>query len=463
MTIPFRRPAPAPLMVAAFASALGLASPGSRAEAQAPAAAASRTAIDSYTLPNGLRVHLVEDHSSQVVAVNIWYHVGARNEVPGRTGFAHLFEHMMFQGSGNAPKGDHMRLIGNAGGDLNGSTRADMTNYYEVLPSNRLNLALWLEADRMRSLAITAENLKNQQEAVKEERRLRYDNQPYTGALIDRLPLIHGAERCFGYAHSLIGTMDDLNAAKVEDVKAFFDLYYAPSNATLVVVGDFKPAETKTLIASYFGGIPRGKEVPAVQCEPPLNPTARREVVPDRNATLPAALIAYRIPPVAERDYPALELLTTILGGGESSRLHKALTRDAKLTLAAQALINPFGPTKGPGMLAFLGIANQGVSIDSVEAGVLAQVRRIAASGVDAAEVAKAKNAYRFGKIAERQQALGFAEAVHFADRFLGGANAVDTDLDRYEAVTAADIQRVASTYLVPERSLTLVITPEKK
>ena len=448
---------------------LGLA-PASRdahLDAQATTAArppaTARTAIDSYTLPNGLAVHLVEDHSSQVVAVDVWYDVGSRNEVPGRTGFAHLFEHMMFQGSANVPKGEHMKRIGDAGGNLNGSTRADVTNYYEWLPSNRLNLALWLEADRMRSLAITPENLRNQQEAVKEERRLRFDNQPYAGALVDRLPTLWDAAGCFAYSHSLIGSMDDLNAAKVEDVKAFFDLYYAPNNATLVVVGDFKPAEAKALIAQYFGDIARGRTPPPVACEQGLGAAARREVLPDRNATLPALLVAYRIPAVNHADYPALELLGTILGGGESSRLNRSLVREAKVALSAQAIVNPFGPTRGPGAFGVLAIANQGVAIDSSEAGLQAEMARVRAEGVTDAEVAKAKNAYRFAKVSERQQAMPFAEAVHFAARFLGDVRAVDTDLDRYDAVTAADIRRVAERYLRPENSLTLVITPETK
>ncbi len=422
-----------------------------------------RTRIDSYSLPNGLTVHLVEDHSSQVVAVDLWYNVGSRNEVKGRTGFAHLFEHMMFQGSGNVKKGDHMALIGNAGGELNGSTRADVTNYYEYLPSNRLNLALWLEADRMRSLAITPENLKNQQEAVKEERRLRVDNQPYSGALVEGLPTLWDATGCFAYSHPSIGSMDDLNAATVSDVQGFFNLYYAPNNATLVVVGDFKPAEARQMIAQYFSSIPRGKEAPAVQCTQTLGTAARRTVFPDKNATLPAALIAYRIPAVNHPDYPALELLGTILGGGESSRFNRVLGREAKLTIANQALVNPFGPTRGPGAWAALAVANQGVAIESAEQLMMSEIARVATGGVTDAEVTKAKNAYRYGKVSERQQALFFAEALHFAAMFLGDVKAVDTDLDRYDAVTAADIKRVAATYLQPANSLTLIIQPEKK
>ena len=234
----------------------GLALLARLAQAQAPAT----VAIESYTLPNGLKVHLVEDHSAQVVAVNVWYDVGSRNEREGRTGFAHLFEHMMFQGSANVKKAEHFQLVERAGGQMNGSTQPDRTNYFEVVPSNRLNLALWLEADRMRSLAVTAENLKNQQEAVKEERRLRVDNQPYSAGLVDSLPTIFDRATCFAYAHSIIGSMDDLNAATVADVKAFFDLYYAPNNATLVITGDFQPAEARRLVRDYFGGIPRGRQ-----------------------------------------------------------------------------------------------------------------------------------------------------------------------------------------------------------
>jgi len=427
------------------------------------AAQAGRTSLDSYTLPNGLQVVLVEDHSTQVVAVDVWYDVGARNEVPGRTGFAHLFEHMMFQGSANVPKGDHMRLIGDAGGELNGSTRADVTNYFEWLPSNRLNLALWLEADRMRSLAVTEANLDNQREAVKEERRLRFDNQPYTGALVDRLPMLWDAQGCFAYAHSLIGSMDDLNAAGVADVQAFFDLYYSPNNARLVVVGDFDPAATKRLIEQYFAGIPRGQAPPPVRCEQGLGTAARREVVADRNASLPAVLVAYRIPPVNHADYPALELLGTILGQGESSRFNRVLARDAKVALTAQALVNPFGPTRGPGAWAALAIANQGVAIDTTEARLVALVAEVAAGGVSEAELTKAKNAYRYGKASERQQAIRFAEAVHFAATFLGDPRAVDSDLARYDAVTAADVQRVAATYLTPANSFTIVVQPEAK
>jgi zinc protease len=428
------------------------------AAAQAP----TPLAVESFTLPNGLKVHLVEDHTAQVVAVNVWYDVGSRNERPGRTGFAHLFEHMMFQGTANVKKAEHNSYIERAGGTLNGSTQPDRTNYYQALPSNRLNLALWLEADRMRSLAITAENLKNQQEAVKEERRMRFDNQPYFAAFVDSMPTIFDRESCFAYAHSIIGSMDDLNAASVDDVKAFFDLYYAPNNATLVITGDFQPAEARRLVREYFGGIPRGRQAPPpVQCA--AQGATGREVIkriPDRNANLPAVLTAYRTVPPSHADYPALELLSTIVGNGESSRLNRTLVRDAKVAVAAQAMYNPFGPMRGAGIFGALTIANQGIDADSLR-GRLAVELRLAAEGITAEELTKAKNAWKASTIFGRQTALDLSEAVHYAAMYLGSPSAVNSEAARYEAVSLADLRRVAATYLRPENSLTLVIVPE--
>jgi zinc protease len=440
------------LALAAVAAATPLA-------AQAP----SPVKVESFTLPNGLKVHLVEDHSAQVVAVNVWYDVGSRNERAGRTGFAHLFEHMMFQGSANVKKTEHNAYIERAGGYLNGSTQPDKTDYYQALPSNRLNLALWLEADRMRSLAITPENLRNQQEAVKEERRLRFDNAPYTGVFVDSLPTMFDRETCFAYAHSIIGSMDDLNAATVTDVKAFFDLYYAPNNATLVIAGDFRPATARQLVRDYFGGIPRGQTPPPVQCAPQAA-TGREQVkrVTDKNANLPAVLLAYRSVPPAHADYPALELLSTILGAGESSRLNRALVRESKVAVVAQALYNPFGAMRGAGIFGALAIANQGIEADTLRAQLMRQMAT-AANGITMEELTKAKNARRSSTIFGRQTAMATTEAVHFAAMYLGGPEAVNTDAARYEAVSLADLRRVAGTYLRPDNSLTLVIVPEAK
>lgn len=433
------------------------------AAASAGAQDPARVVIDAYTLPNGLRVQLVEDHSSQVVAVDLWYDVGARNEVAGRTGFAHLFEHMMFQGSKNLKKVEHSSLLEKAGGRDNASTQYDITNYFEFVPSNRLNLALWLEAERMRGLNVTAEGLKNQVEAVKEERRLRVDNQPYMKAFWEGTLAAFDAKTCFGYAHSLIGSMADLEAAKVEDVQAFFKMYYAPNNVTLTVVGDFAPAEAKALISTYFGDIPRQPAPPAVTCEQRSHAGAVRQQFADDKATLPAVLTLYHIPATSHADLPALELLSTILGNGESSRLNKVLARDTKAALAAQTMVNPFGPRRGPGMMVGLAIANQGVAIDSVEKLLGAEITRVAQQGVTVEELTKAKNQYRASKMEERQRAFALAEAVQFATTYLGTPDAVNTDLDRYAKVTVDDIKRVAAAYLTADNALTLTIVPQEK
>jgi len=423
----------------------------------------ARISVESYTLPNGLTVVLAPDRTTQVVAVDVWYNVGSRNEVRGRTGFAHLFEHMMFQGSANVKKAEHFQLVERAGGELNGSTAEDRTNYYEELPSNRLNLALWLEADRMRSLAITKENFENQREAVKEERRLRVDNQPYTGAIFEGMYALADSSDCFPYSHSVIGSMDDLNAAKTEDVKAFFDLYYAPNNATLTVAGDFDVPATRQMIAEYFGGIPRGADAPAVTCDQAFGSGQIRRRWPDHKANLPGVVLAYRIPEYRHADYPALSLLANILGQGESSRINKAVVRDQKLAQFSVSLLNPAAPRRGPGVFLSLAVVNQGVEADSLERALATQVGRIATEGVSAAELDKAKNSYRTGLITQQQQALARAEALQAARMFLGDADGVNTNWRRFMAVSVEDVKRVARTYLVPENSLAILILPEAK
>ena len=429
-----------------------------------PAAAQEpgRVAFERYTLPNGLTVILSEDHSAQVVAVDVWYDVGSRDERPGRTGFAHLFEHMMFQGSANVKKGEHMALLERAGSEgFNGSTTEDRTNYYQPLPSNRLNLGLWLEADRMRSLAVTDSTFANQREAVKEERRLKVDNQPYGRAIFEEGYALIDSVGCFPYSHSIIGSMTDLDAARTADVKAFFDLYYAPNNATLVVVGDFAPAEAKRLIQRYFADIPRRQAPPPVACNQRFNTGAVRREVRDTRANLPATMQIARVPAYDHPDYPALSLLTTILGAGESSRLNRSLARDAKVAVATPVYLNPFGPRRGPGGMLLWAIANQGVAIDSLDRLLSAEVAAVAANGVEPAELDKAKNAYRAGVIYERQTALSVAEALQTANMFLGSPDGVNTDFTRYMAVTVDDIRRVAATYLRPDNILTLIISPE--
>ncbi len=414
--------------------------------------------FDDYSLDNGLRVLLVENHAAAVVTVNIWYNVGSRNEEPGRSGFAHLFEHMMFQGSANIGKAEHAQLVERAGGTMNGTTSPDRTNYYEVLPSNRLNLGLWLEADRMRSLAITKENFDNQRDVVKEERRLSYENQPYALSFLEASAQVYDSAGCFGYGHTNIGSMEDLDSAKVEDVQAFFDMYYVPNNATLVVAGDFDPGEAKRLIRRYFGDIPRGPSHAPFECAYEFGKGARSRTWVDEHANLPAVVIAYRIPPHATDDTRALRLLSTILGGGESSRLNKTMVREEKSAVQALSQVNS---RRGPGMFLTIAIANQGVDGKTLSNQLATQIKRISDDGVTDAEIEKAKNDFRSGYIFGIQTGMERAERLQHYIHFHNDLSEVGTDLDEYSQVTAADVQRVAAKYLVPENSFAITIVPK--
>jgi len=444
-------------------SVLLLLLPGT-ALAQAGAAAgggagSGRIAFEQFTLPNGLRVIYSEDRSTPIVTVNLWYEVGSRNERAGRSGFAHLFEHMMFQGSAHVNKAEHNQLLERAGADFNGSTAEDRTNYYETVPSNRLNLALWLEADRMRSLAITEENFENQRQAVKEERRLRVDNQPYQGAFTDGLTWPFDSTSCFPYAHTVIGSMADLDAAKLPDVQAFFDTYYAPNNATLVVVGDFNPAELRGLVNQYFAGIPSHAAPEAPRCDATggAGRAAQRREVRDPKANLDAVLRIYRVPEHRNPDTGALELLDLILGQGESSRLNVSVVRRDKAAVATGSLLNPFGSRNGPGVWVTYGIVNQGVSADRMDSLIAAQLDTIRTNGVTAPELEKAKNLLRSGFIANRETTMGKAEELHHYLTFHDSIDEINTDLERVLAVTSEDLKRVATRYLDPN-NLTVVI-----
>ena len=423
----------------------------------APPEPPGHIAFEEFTLPNGLRVIYSEDHSDPIVSVDVWYETGSRNERPGRSGFAHLFEHMMFQGSAHIKKAEHSRLMERAGGQDNGSTTEDRTNYFETVPSNRLNLALWAEADRMRSLAITQENFDNQRQAVKEERRLRIDNQPYQQAFTDGLTLPFDSAACFPYAHTVIGSMADLDSAKLPDVQAFFDTYYAPNNATLVVVGDFAPVDLRRLVNQYFAGVPSHPAPEAPRCQVAPSTAARRREVHDAHANLDAVLRMYRIPEHRGADTPAIEILNIILGQGESSRLNVAVVRRAKAAVATGTILNPYGSRNGPGVWVIYGIVNQGISADTLDGALGTQLDSIRANGISAAELEKAKNVLRAGFIGNRETTLGKAEELHHYRTFHNTLDEINSDLDRMLAVTSDDVKRVANTYLAPN-NLTLVI-----
>jgi zinc protease len=351
-----------------------------------------------------------------------------------------------------------MQLVQRAGGSLNASITEDRTNYFQTVPPHQYNLALFLESDRMRSLRITAENMRREVEVVKEERRLRIDNAPYgTSQLQAFYYAAYDSTNCFPYAHSVIGSMEDLDAARLEDVQQFFDMYYAPNNATLTLVGNFDPAEARALIQENFGPIPRGTEPPAVQCTEPFRHLPVRQTVQDGNARLPALWISYGAVAAEHRDAPALTLLGSILGVGESSRLHQRLVRTDQLALQSQA-----SPSlrRGPGIFLVIAIANPATDVERLERTIDEEIARIAREGVTAEELEGAKNRFRASTIFGRQSVMGRAEALQWHNHFLGDPGAIRTQMERTMAVTAEDIRRVAGQYLTPQNRAVIVTQP---
>jgi zinc protease len=423
---------------------------------QAPAA--GDIPFVTYTLENGLRVILAPDAGSTAVAVNLWYDVGSRHERPGRSGFAHLFEHLMFQGSENVERGGHGRMVEQAGGSLNASITEDRTNYFQTMPPDRYNLALWLESDRMRALRITEEDVRREIEVVKEERRWSVDNRPY-GTSFQQLIYYaaYDSTSCFPYAKSVIGSPADLDAAELRDVEEFFATFYAPNNATLTVVGLFEEAEARGLIEQYFGDIPAiGRPAP-VRCEDPFRHLPVRRTVDDTNARLPAFMVSYGAVSADHPDSYPLTLLGSILGEGESSRLHQRLVRGEQAAQSASA----FGMLRSaPGLLVMYAIANQGVDAARIEALIDEEVARVASEGVTAAELERARNRTRAGEVFGRQSTMGRAEALQWHNHFMGDPAAIREQEARYAAVTADDVRRVAAEYLRADNRAVIVTRP---
>jgi zinc protease len=447
-------PAPSRLLASALLAVGLLAAPALAQDARP----AGEVPFEQYELENGLRVILSPDPTATAVAVNVWYDVGSRHERPGRSGFGHLFEHLMFEGSENVPRGEHSQLISRAGGSSNASITEDRTNYFQTLPPDRYNLGLWLESERMRGLRITEESLRREVEVVKEERRLRIDNQPYGTSQLDAFYYApYDPETCFAYAHSVIGSMDDLNAAELGDVQDFFDLYYAPNNATLTVVGLFDADEARALIDEYFSGIPRGTEPPSVACETPFRHLPTRRTIEDTNAQLPAFWASYGGVSAGHEDSYALALLAAVLGQGESSRLHRRLVKEEGAALAS----GTFGVfRRGPGLVLVQAIANQGVDADRLGELLDEEIERVRTGGVTAEELERAKSRYRANAVLGRQTVMGRAEALQWHNHFLGDPGAMASEMERTMAVTRADVQRVAQRYLDPQNRAVIITQP---
>lgn len=415
--------------------------------------------FESYKLPNGLTVILSVDKATPTVAVDIWYHVGSKNEAPGRTGFAHLFEHVMFTGSAHAPYGLHDKLTGGIGGTNNGSTSNDRTNYYETVPANYLEAELWLEADRMGWLLDTLEigKLNAQRDVVKNERRQRVDNQPY-----GRVGEINSATiypKNHPYSWSVIGSMEDLSAASENDVKEFFRLYYAPNNATLAVVGDFDPAQARAWIAKYFGDIPQGKPV-----QRPTVPLGKldgeKRLVYEDRVQIPRLYLQWPTVGVKYDDDYALSVLASILSGTRTARLTKALVYDSQAASNVFAFENS---NEDVGEFGVVVIPRPGHSLTELEAAVDTVLQRLKSEGPTAEEMQKAGSGLELNFLRGLESNLGKANRLIDGAVFHGDPGHFKTDYQKTLAVTAADVKRVANQYLTSGRVVLSVVPKGKK
>jgi zinc protease len=439
MIISFRR-----ALAVSLVAALGLA-----------AAPVRKIQFTDTKLKNGLRVVISEDRSAPIFAIVVNYNVGSRDERKGRTGFAHLFEHMMFKGSENVGPGEHPYLMFMYGGSMNGTTNKDRTMYYEILPANQLDMALFLEADRMRSLAITKENLDNQRHAVQEERRLGRDNQPY-GKTFETLEEL--AYENFAYEHSVIGSMADLDAASVDDVSAFFKTYYAPNNAVIGIVGDVDTKTTLEKLRKYFELIPQQPAPPQVDMKEPVQTAERRATVDDALARLPRLDMAYKIPPAGSADSDALSVLSTVLCCGRSSRIYESIVRQKQLSTGVG--VSP-GFTRGPGLFTFGGSPQPGKTVVELEAAIEEEIEKVKTGTIAEWEIQKARNQARSSYIGTLGSALSRALTLSQNALFFDNPDRINTQAENIAKVTAADVQRVASQYLV-KTGRTVVTTVPK-
>ncbi|RYZ05710.1 MAG: insulinase family protein [Myxococcales bacterium] len=414
-----------------------------------------RLSIQRLTLENGLRLVLAPDQNAKTVAVSVTYGVGSRDEGPGQSGFAHLFEHMMFQGSERVAKGQHFTLISERGGSLNGTTSADRTNYFEVLPSSELSLALWLEADRMRALAVNADNFENQRAVVKEEYRMRYENTAYMTGMM-RLGELTFADYP-PYTRPTIGSMQDLDAAKLEWVKTFYDSHYAPKNAVLTITGDFDADEAVKLARQYFGPIDKPVAPRAPFPAMPTQVSPRKDVVKDANAKTPGFYFGFLIPPSRSPEHYALELAVAILADGESSRLERLLVRDRAVAQRVSAWTHDY---VGADQLAITAVLTEKAKLGDVEKLVEAELAKLARTPVAEAELQKIKTRVRSSFVFGLQTNLSRATRLGEYESYFGDARLLGLELASYQSVTPAEIQAAVKKYLGPERRQLVEVLP---
>lgn len=420
-------------------------------------AQARKIAFEKYTLSNGLTVILHRDTTAPVVAVTTLYHVGSKNEDTSRTGFAHFFEHLLFEGSENVKRGEFDKYVTNAGGALNANTSQDRTFYYELLPSNQLKLGLWLESERMMHAKIEQVGVNTQREVVKEEKRQRVDNRPYGSFLTE---ILQRAFKVHPYHWAPIGSMDHLNAAKLDEFIDFYKTFYVPNNAVLSIAGDINIADTKKLVNDYFAAIPKGtKEIPRpAVTEPPLGSEVRGTV--EDNIQLPAVIQAYRAPKQGSDEYYAFRLLSSILSGGESSRMNKVLVDQKQM--AVQAVSFPFF-NEDAGLFITLALANMGTKPEDLEKGIDSVVNSLKGSPVAESEFQKVRNQIETDFVTSNATMAGIAESLANYEVYFGDANLINTELARYQKVTREDLLNVAKKYLNKDNRVTLYYVAKGK
>ena len=417
-----------------------------------------------YKLPNGLKVVISEDHIAPVVTVAVYYNVGFRLEPKGRTGFAHLFEHMMFQGSANVKKFEHAKFVEANGGSLNGHTDFDYTNYYQTLPSNRVELALWLESDRMRSLDVSEENLKNQQAVVSEEVRVNVLNQPY--GLFEWISLWENAFTNWHNSHNGYGELAEINAATIEDVRGFFKTYYAPNNAVLTVVGDVDVNDVKKMVEKHFATIPSQPMPARADLSEPPQTKEKRVSQTDKLAKLPALATGYHLPPQNSPDFPAMALLVQILQGDESSRWYQRLVKEKELTLDLSGSLNYFGNEfdyTGPMIMTTRTTYKPGVTADAVLREMDAVLAELTSKGVTDKELADAKVRYRSDFYSQLESSQGKTHLLSALALFRDNPQQINSLLTPFESVTAAQIKSAAAKYVVATNRTVIDRVPEPR
>jgi predicted Zn-dependent peptidase len=422
----------------------------------AQAATPLKLDVEKTTLPNGLRVVMSVDHTSPTVAIHVVYDVGGRNEERGRSGFAHLFEHMMFQGSANVPRGEHFKLVTAHGGVLNGNTTSDRTAYFEVMPRSELPLVLWLEGDRMKSLDVSQKNFENQRAVVQEEYRMRVENAAYVPAQIRLDELVF--QGYWPYAHSAIGTMRDLDAAQLEWVRRFHESYYAPNDAVLAISGDFDVGVAKELAMRFFGNVSPQPNIPKYEPPPmPERKAPREAVMEDAHAKHPALLLGWAIPPARDPDHYALELAAMLLADGESSRLHRWLVRERGVATEVTA---ETGDHRGPDSFEIEVKLAGNAKIAVAEKMIDEELASLAKSPPTEAEMTKLRNRFSAHFLLGLESNRARAQALAEFELYWGDAALLNSELDRYLAVTAKDIQRVVARYLVREQRSRVDVMP---